>query len=268
MTAIYQSGESLATPGDVRRVVEALQDKPLEAPAQLTVITTLFERFNNVLYRQQGLRWAKQLAELRGWKLAVYGNGWIDHPEFAKYSKGYAGYGPALEELSRRSKINLVLEPYVCVTHQRLLDCLAAGGFVLSRAHPQTAVVQGLIDLLAAGKVSGPQFEKIVLQSREADATPGKFDPIETLRDLQSAGFMPESGPMLPRLGETTFNSLDELGVCVDRYLADSDRRRAIAGEQRRVVEERYSYAAGMKRMIEWIHGRIAGESLAMPLAA
>lgn len=268
MIQIYESGANLATPGDVRRVVESIQGKPLEPQSQLTLITTLFERFNNVLYRQQGLRWAAQIAELRGRTLAIYGNGWAENPEFARYAKGYTKYGEALEDLSRRSKVNLVLEPYVCVTHQRLLDCLVAGGFVLSRAHPQMTVVQGLIDLFASGNVSGPLFEKILRQSRDADATPGEFDPIKTLRALQAAGFMPESGPMLPRIAETTFDSMDELGACVDRYLADADRRRLVANEQRKVVEDRYSYAAGMKRMIERIRERIAAEEATLRAAA
>jgi len=128
--------------------------------------------------------------------------------------------------------------------------------------------VQTLIDLFASGKVSGPLFEKVLRESRDADATPGKFDPVETLRALQAAGFMPESGPMLPRLAETTFDSMDELGAHVDRFLADADRRRSIASEQRRVVEDRYSYAAGMRRMAEWMRKRIAAEEGALRVAA
>ena len=153
---------------------------------------------NNVLYRQQGLTWAAQLAEKRGLKLAIHGNGWADHPCFAKYARGYANYGAGLEELSRRSKINLVLEPYVCVTHQRLLDCLASGGFVLSRKHPQTEIVQALIDLHADDSPDENELAKVLEMSRQADATPDRFDPVQTMRAQQQAGFLPWSGPMLP----------------------------------------------------------------------
>jgi hypothetical protein len=266
----YAAGGTLHTPGDVRRVLEkilaAREMAARDESAQLTVITALFERMNNVLYRQQGLTWATEVAEQRGLRLSLYGNGWGDHPRFAKYSRGYASYGAGLEELSRRSKINLVLEPYVCVTHQRLLDCLVAGGFVLSRAHPQTDVVQSLIDLMADER-SDDKLQETIDASSRADATPGRFDPIKTLRALQDSGFLPERGLMLPQLRETTFNSAAELGERVEQFLSNPDLRRSIASEQSRAVETRYSYQAGLQNMIEWICDRLNCEELAMKLA-
>ena len=43
------------TPRDVRRILEGILPPDLDKQTQLTVITALFERMNNVLYRQQGM---------------------------------------------------------------------------------------------------------------------------------------------------------------------------------------------------------------------
>ena len=72
---------------------------------------------------------------------------------------------------------------------------------------------------------------------------------------------------MLPRLKETTFNSAAELGQRVDQFLEDVELRRAIASEQCKVVEARYSYQAGVRNMIAWICDRLSREEIAMKLA-
>src|SRR5438477_525869 len=80
MIDVYTNAGTLHTPGDVRQILENEGPEALDQPARLSVITALFVRMNNVLYRQQGLSWAAQAAQRLGLKLAVYGNGWEEHP--------------------------------------------------------------------------------------------------------------------------------------------------------------------------------------------
>jgi hypothetical protein len=262
MIETYAAGGSLHTPGDVRRLLEQAQAEhglPANAPArQLCLITAFFERLNNALYRQQGLDWAATAARECSLNLAVYGSGWEKHPRFAAFARRQVSYGAALESISRSARINLVLEPYVCITHQRLLDCLAAGGFVLSRAHPQTHIVQSLIDLFADGYPDDAAVQRVLAQSRDHDATPDTFDPVVTLRHQQEAGFLPWRGPILPRLDETSFRSQKELILRVQSFATDDAARAEIVDQQRRMIESRYSYGAGMQRMMQWIQARIA----------
>lgn len=281
MIDIYSSGGSLPTQGDVRRVLESIEqqrrgERLISDEVRLAIIASLFERMNNCLYRQQGLAWAAEIAERMGLTLAIYGSGWANHRAFGKYARGYAGYGAELEELTRAAKVNLVLEPYVCVSHQRLLDALAAGGFLLIRSHPQHAVLEQMIRLLenvprersgctkdalarldAASRI---QLQKLVDETTAADATPGRVDPVTILRQQQESGFLPPRGPILPRLADVSFGSREELERCLRNYLVKPAVRRSIAAEQRQAIEASLSYAAGVRRIVDFVRQRLFQE--------
>jgi hypothetical protein len=281
MIDIYADGGSLPTQGDVRRVLETVQQERrtglFAEELQRTAIAQLFERMNNCLFRQQGIAWAAQIADRYGLTLSLYGNGWAEHPQYSQYARGYAGYGRELEELTRRAKINLVLEPYVCISHQRLLDALVAGGFLLIRSHPQHALLERMIAILAelpAGTtltatdalVSLPaplrrELQALLEETTRADATPGRVDPITILRELQAAGFLPTQGALLPRLDEVSFDSPAQLERRVLGFLRSAEDRRAIAEAQREVIERTYSYAAGVRRIIDFVRMRLAEET-------
>jgi hypothetical protein len=169
-----------------------------------------------------------------------------------------------------------VLEPYVSISHQRLLDGLIAGGFFLVRTTPYNQMLQGLIDSLAGcdlrqanDTTSAPamlppdrrqQLQQILDRCRDADATPDLFDPVTTMSDLQQSGFVPQQGPILPRLDEISFDSPQQLRQRIAQLLHDEPRRRDIRSEQRTAVEERFLYIAGIRRMIDFILNRIQHE--------
>ncbi|MEM9883982.1 MAG: hypothetical protein AAF800_13805, partial [Planctomycetota bacterium] len=134
----YRRGDTLPTLADVGRVVDAECRRlghRLSPDERALVVNRLTHPLNDTLYRQQALRWIAEAADDLGLSLALHGHGWEDHPEFARFARGPVAYGPDLEALTRRSRINLQIIPSFCL-HQRLLDGLVAGGFFLVRHHP------------------------------------------------------------------------------------------------------------------------------------
>src|SRR5690606_7677620 len=65
-----------------------------------------------------------------GYDLALFGNGWSEHPTLGRHARGSVENGPALAKLIRQSRINLQLTASRAC-HQRLYDGLQAGGFFL-----------------------------------------------------------------------------------------------------------------------------------------
>jgi hypothetical protein len=276
----YRRGESLPTLHAVRLAfeqVEAAMAMELDHPEmRQAVLDALFDRMSNLLYRQQGLRWVAAVAARQKLKLSIYGPGWEKHPEFAPFARGIVKYGPDLEELTRRSKINLVLEPFLSVSHQRLLDGIVAGGFFLVRDHPSNVLFPELLDFAVR---RAPEAETVE-QLRRACADRGELAPCEellrrcetvggygdllsTVRSGERAGTMPLGRPTLPSLSLISFASPEELDGRVMAFVADEPSRRRTAERQRVSVEERLSYAAGMQRVVRRIHDRIASERVA-----
>jgi hypothetical protein len=253
----YEAGKSFETPGEIRKLIEQSGAK-LSDESKLVVIRLLFEQLNVCLYRQQGLAWAVEVAEREGLRLSIYGNGWNAHPRFGKYARGVVAYGAELEERTRRSKINLVLEPYIPVQHQRLLDGLVAGGFFLLRSHPYSRMMEELIDLLATDR-NQPRLDELLREFHEADASPGQIDFVSAVRAQQEQGFLPsERGVLLPDLHSISFDSPQRLAGLTMQFLSDEPSRRRIADAQRNVIEQRYTYVAGMRRLVQFMHQRIS----------
>jgi hypothetical protein len=277
MIDTYADGGSLHTQGEVRRLLLQTArecDVSLRGDFVTNVVSVLFERLNNCLFRQQGLRWAAQVARERNLKLAIYGTGWATHPDFAEFARGNIEYGAKLEEMTRRTKVNLVLEPYVCTSHQRVLDGLAAGGFMLIRSHPHHDLLRQLIDQLARvpadartaadamlaldDPAEAAALSQLIADFLKHDATPGAIDYVRAVRDLQAGRFLPDSGEVLPDLELTSFEGAEGLRDKLDLFLPDAARRADVAGRQRAFVESTMQYSAGMRTMLDWVAARMA----------
>ena len=275
MIGIYAAGGSLPSFGHVRGVLnQVLADKKSTADETLTRETTtrLADRLNNLLYRHQGLTWAATACQEFGLKLEIYGNGWDANPAFAKYAAGNVEYGAPLENLTRAAGVNLILEPFMCMVHQRLLDALAAGGFCLVRDHPANHTCSEWIDLIARANtavsdakqlrasVGGEDKERVdalVARCAELDGSPHGIDQVAAVRRLQDAGFFPANGPILPAIDAVTFDTAHQLGQRLLRASRDSIFRTDVAMRQRRFVEDRLSYHGGMKRVLEFVCERL-----------
>jgi len=271
---VYRDGGSLDSQGAVRRVI-GLQ---MTSAAATTFLSQLHERLNVGLYRQQALSWAAEIAEQNGLSLAIHGNGWDDNPQFAKYAKGPVKYGPELESLTRRGRINLMLEPYVCIAHQRVLDGLAAGGFFLLRGNSPTTVLSKMVRLLDRHDLRDAQtlsdvrsrlqgddrvaFEGLVQMVRDNDAAPDEFDIVTSVNDLKSAGFLGENGQLLTELHQVGFSGKEEMQRKILHYLNDAGARTRIAEVQRSEIVARFSYSSGISRLIGWLKQTLSQETL------
>jgi hypothetical protein len=266
----YEQGGSLATLGDIGRLLDE-QAAPLgidlsNAAKRSTLVNHLMHPLNNALYRQQVLGWVVELAERAGLSFELYGNGWDKHPRLAPYARGYIGYGAELEDLTRRARINLQIIPSFCL-HQRLLDGLVAGGFFLVRSHPSDTLMPQLAAFLTE---HAPDDAETVARVRAALDTGrlADFDalmqrarclsdlgvPINLVTWVRSAirsGVLVPPAPALPDLDAVSFEDAAGLRRLVERFHGDDSVRADIAARQRAWVEQRLTYAQGMRRVVE-----------------
>jgi hypothetical protein len=260
------------------RTVQAELDIGLQGERFHGVARWLCHPFNDALYRQQALRWAADAADALGLRLSLYGKGWDEHPDFARYARGPVDYGHALEDLTRRSLINLQIVPYLCL-HQRLLDGLAAGGFFLVRSHPADVAPQAMSNLLhghfpesvrtlaAARAVAPPpvrdRFESLVAACRRCLCSMGDEDPIEMVRDWEAAELIVPDGDVLPGLPEVTFANVAQARTLIERFAGDAAARSNLSARQRESVMSRLSYTAGMRRVGDTVAALLARSAIA-----
>jgi hypothetical protein len=277
--AHYGRGLTLPAMHDFRELVSSVERETgatfggAEAARQLA--DALFDRLGNALYRQQALAWVAEVAGRHGLTLAVYGPGWDAHPLFAPFARGPVRYGPELEELTRRSKINLALEPFFSVSHQRLVDGLVAGGFFLARHHPNNTIIQEVSNFLArrvppAVATAAEARSLMSAEDRQAfDELAGRFgpltefaDPVEFVRTSERACLVrPGDDEPLPGLGAISFSSPAELEARILRFVHDPALRAATASRQRETMEARRSYVAGIGRIVNEIGALLANEA-------
>lgn len=278
LLAHYERGQHVNTLLDV----EALIDRNAEAcgfawrdsDARDRFAFALFHPVNDALYRQQALRWAKASAEKRGLTLSIYGKGWDQHPDFAHHARGPVCYGGELEELTRRSKINLQIVPHSCL-HQRLLDGLVAGGFFLARSNPIDHYTHDLLvwfeqclpdeaqssaDVLTLSQGDARSRFKALMARRATLMVGTGVDPVARYRQRQNSGAT-HLYQLPPRMAEVSFENADQFDAMIDHFIHDEAARRAIAEAQRAFVESHYTYEAGMAYVMKQVHGRLSDEA-------
>ena len=268
MTDAYAAGAALPTYNDVCAVLRTtLADLSLKLPAEDfdRLARWLTHPFNDALYRQQALGWAAGAAADLGLTLALHGTGWEHHPRFAPFARGPVAYGEPLARLTRRSRINLQIVPYLCL-HQRLLDGLMAGGFFLVRTHPADLAPPALLDFLRANAADAArttpaaaaslppslrgQLDALIGACRPCLCTTGGEDVVTMVRDWEEAGqLVPGEGP-LPLLDHTGFHDAQTLRDRVSRYVGAPSLRDAVSATQRQSVAGRLTYDAGVKRVV------------------
>jgi hypothetical protein len=264
IVAVYERGEWLSTHHDVRELLcEAEQHAGIaitDPELSDSVVNLLFDRLNNTYYRHQAIEWAAELAKELGLRLSLYGKGWDAHPRFAPYARGTVKPGIDLENLCRRTKINLQLEPFACFTHPRLIGGLFAGGFFLIRDHPFNHIVQRVLDFVTehanradtvadVRKQLAParrqEFERLLVESA---CLAEQADPVQVARDWSRSSLLTAGAPPLPNLGDVTFSDRESFRERVRALLNDSSARDRLAASQRADAESRLSYQAGLAR--------------------
>jgi hypothetical protein len=278
MIALYAKGSCVQTLAQTRQI---LTDAQQQTGVSITLpemserlVLRLFNHLNNALYRQQALSWIADAADTMGLSLGLHGKGWHEHPTLSRFARGPVAYGPQLEALTRKSKINLQILPYSC-THQRLLDGLVAGGFYLIREHPIDLMLRDvgeLYPLLLPPHASTVQeaLRDVLPEHRDrlqsllsfvdlaADLPEGR-DPIAVYRQDMELG-LDFVYTALPRLQEVCFRDGASATALINRFVSDETARKQIAQEQRSHVERHFTYAAGISRVLARVRELIGSE--------
>ena len=189
---------------------------------------------------------------------------------------GTIGYGADLESLTRSTKINLKLEPFFCVSHQRLLDGLVAGGFFLIREHPADKLNSELNEFIwkhldpsvesadeARASIDPAQRGSLEDLLSRARCLAEFGDPIGLIRGVQRASVLRRGESPLPHLAEVSFHDPQSFQQRIESYLNEPALRRSMAEAQRQAVESHRSYAAGMRHVMRSIGHLIAAENAA-----
>lgn len=128
-----------------------------------------------------GNAWFRQLPLIAlseaGVDLRLYGDGWERHPRLTRHAHGFAEHGEATSRIMNASLVNLHINQ-IALIHNRLIEALAAGAFVLSHRHRASNRLLDLEPWLFEG--AGEVVEKVrhflaAPQERAAQS--------ETLRD-------------------------------------------------------------------------------------
>jgi hypothetical protein len=268
---VYAAGNSVPTYYELLALLRTVQ-RDLAAPigvAEFDALAAwLFHPLNDALYRQQALLWARDAAREMSLSFAIYGNNWDKHPEFAANARGPIQYGLALGRVTRASRFNLQIVPYHCL-HQRLLDGLVAGGFYLIRRHPADTAARDLIDFLLAHAPAAQtlaaaqralaepmraQLNTLADALRPAIASSDQDDPVEAVLAWRDMGLVIPGDQVLPHFDLTSFDDPATLRRAIARFAADPKLRVQFQGDQRQSVAERFTYEAGIGRVIASLH--------------
>lgn len=285
MIALYAQGSCVQTLTQTRQIVADSQQKTgvsITLPEMSErLVLRLFNHLNNALYRQQALGWVADAAEHLGLTLGLHGKGWHEHPTLSRFARGPVAYGPELEALTRKTKINLQILPYSC-THQRLLDGLVAGGFYLIREHPIDFMLRDVGELYPVllpphARTVDQALRDVAPEHRDrlhallsfvkatADLPDGR-DPIAVYRQDMELG-LDFVYTALPRLEEVCFRDAVSAKSLISRFICDEPARRQIALEQRGHVERYFTYAAGIQRVLARVRELIETEPAEQPAA-
>ena len=274
MKDVYARGLSLPTRHSVEQLVLNMEDdigpRLPSRHVRSVLVNVLFDRVNNALYRKQSLDWVIDFSEQEKLSLGLYGRGWDQHARYAPFARGSVKPGSPAQDLIRRSKLNLMLEPYPAHLHARMITGLLAGGAFLVRHNPFNDVGQMLLNFVNAHAPGADntasalwktplhlrgQLDALLLKSRGL-AIHG--DQVETVRCWQRAGVLVPQEQALPRLDEISFANPKELREKGLRMLADSAKRSDISTEQRQNIATRLTYEQGLKRVVNEVRIKIA----------
>jgi hypothetical protein len=174
------------------------------------VLAPVTDRLYDRIIRHETLRWVVDWAEERGGTVRLYGRGWEDNDEFAPYAAGEIGNGEPLRLVSQASRVNLQVNGYQSL-HQRLLDSVASGGFVLCRWNPADflrAPGLRLAELLRKRRIE--EYDQLL---RVVDMDPDIGLAVEELRALDFYVVAPDDDPAKRRV----LNLLKQCGMFPER---------------------------------------------------
>jgi hypothetical protein len=254
------------------------------SPPSVTLLLNQFARpLADRALRHQSLHWAAEIAQERGWRLHLYGQGWDRHPTLGRFARGALAHGEDLRAAYQLAAAQLHVSINLN-THQRVMECALAGGLPLARLKADD--VEELTTWTLARQAADAQPFCCNVQHRAALSNIS--DGPDTLRwaaQMQRLGrpvldwvgvslhdlanpWHYWGGTPIPReqawllgdLCETTFCSREELEARLDRAVNNPGWRADVVSGIAGRVRGRLSYRAFAATMLEWIAGHLRDE--------
>ncbi len=222
--------------------------------------------------RHATLAWIADWAESTGRVVHLYGRGWENHPRFGRYARGVAEHGWHLGRIARHAGINLHMGTSLAL-HQRVLETVGAGGFVMVRWNPldfEPPAYESFRRWLIEHEVCEPTRIPIdelpadwVEGRRRRDALLGRQTPdvIAITREYllerdprkQDERCFDFSEVAFPGFERITFDGPASFGERAEHFLSHPDEREAIAARMQARVRELFTYDALVERLLAFV---------------
>ena len=261
---------------DLARLVEDVERKTGLQIATLAGREEMLGRFVRPLadrtLRHATLEWVADWADAAGRSLALYGRGWEEHPRFGRYARGEASHGEHLAAISRAAGINLHMGMNNAL-HQRVLETLCAGGFLLVRYHPfdfYEPSFDSFHRFIEQRGITKPteiplsEFPDDYIATRhERAALRGETVPesvqitAEVLLEMKARAFDPPryhyANLAFPGFDRITFNSREQFAQRADHFLSHADERQSLITDMQASVNELFTYDALVPRIVDFL---------------
>lgn len=224
--------------------------------------------------REDSVRAAARWADETGSRFHLYGLGWESRAEFAKFARGPVEHGLPLGRAFRAAKIALHVGVNSAL-HQRVLDGLAAGGFMLIQdklSDTAYALNAGLVRWYEERRPATP------FNLCAADLPPPLDDWVRRLRYW--GGLTPEGSVTVrepdidwwyqlvqantetpsavwPDFMQVQFHGAAGLAERIAYFLSHDEERREIAARMRSAVVERFTYDALVRETLRFMADRL-----------
>ena len=218
MDTLRRGGHIIEPASFLRPIIDELGIQ-LEDNAFENIAYQYCHRLFDLAYRQQTLRWVGEWAGRTGRRFQIYGRGWENHPELARYAAGPIEHGEPLRRVYRGARLALQTIPSG-FQHQRTFEALASGLLVLARYSPNSF-----------GGYSIQQFK----------------------RRQQGGEHMYTAAAFFPGLDRVVFRSAAEFERLAERYLADTSAYDTVLAELREIVLNKYSYLRVLEGVLDKI---------------
>jgi len=230
--------------------------------------------------RHTTLSWVADWVDATGRTFHLYGRGWEQHRRFSRYAQGPARHGRHLARISRGAAINLHTGTSTAL-HQRVLETVAAGAFLLIRYNPcdfrppaneslQRYLLEHGIDrptripidrlpadyvearrkrLLAAGRPTPDYIEITAEYLLERDSRREE----DQRYDFANLAFTD--------LEQITFDGPETFVQRAEHFMEHAEQRQRITGQMQQAVNELFTYDALVARLIRFIRRQLQAPS-------
>jgi len=230
--------------------------------------------------RHTTLGWVADWADATGRTFHLYGRGWEPHRRFGRYAQGPAGHGRHLARISRRAAINLHAGTSTAL-HQRVLETVAAGAFLLIRYNPfdfRPLANESLRRYLAEHGIDRPT--RIPIDQLPADYVEARRQrllaagrPIPDFIEITAKYLLERESRCKedPRydfanfaftdLEQITFDGPEAFVERAEHFMENAEQRRRITRQMQQAVNELFTYDALVARLIRFIRRQLRAAS-------